>query len=232
MALRAIWPEVPWTICYIILNTCKSVRRHVFVIVYLRQKTSSDKIRSILYIYCMLVREIWKLIHPRVSYSPRARVLYFPRGIWYSWVNKFAYFLNPHAMNILLYRMKPRKHIHVKYCWQTYFKSIGTLPQTFKNHIHNNIVKVACKWCVLSASDVFLSKNDNSGRKTEVSEGVEYDIFFTEYDFCPVWSRVLIFTYCPIKLIYWWLLIYEDLRYNKLKYWPATLTRQIGKIKT
>jgi hypothetical protein len=44
--LTAIWPEVPWTICYIILNTCKSVRRHVSVIVYLRQKTSSDKIRK------------------------------------------------------------------------------------------------------------------------------------------------------------------------------------------
>jgi hypothetical protein len=29
------------------------------------------------------------------------------------------------------------------------------------------------------------------------------------YDFCPVWSRVLIFTHCPIKLIYLWLLIYE-----------------------
>jgi hypothetical protein len=34
--------------------------------------------------------------------------------------------------------------VHVKYCWQTYFKSIGTLSQTFKNHIHNNIVTVAC----------------------------------------------------------------------------------------
>jgi hypothetical protein len=43
------------------------------------------------------------------------------------------------------------------------------------------------KWCVPSASNVFLSKNDNSGGKTrEASEGVEYD-------FCPVWSRVLIF---------------------------------------
>jgi hypothetical protein len=31
---------------------------------------------------------------------------------------------------------------------------------------------------------------------------VEYDIYFTEYDFCPVWSRVLMFTHCPIKLIY------------------------------
>ena len=29
-----------------LLNTCKSVRRHVFVIVYLRQKMSSDKIRK------------------------------------------------------------------------------------------------------------------------------------------------------------------------------------------
>ena len=101
----------------------------------------------------MLVREIWKFIHPRVSY--------FPRATWYLWVNKFSYFLNPHAINVLLYRMKPRKHVHVKYCWQTYFKSIGKLSQTFKNHIHNNIVTVACKWCVPSASDVFLSKNDN-----------------------------------------------------------------------
>jgi len=138
---------------------------------------------------------------------PRGRC---PRGIWYSWVNKFSYFLNPHAINVLLYRMKPRKHIHVKYCWQTHFKSIGTLSQTFKNHIHNNIVTVACKWCVPSASDVFLSKNDNSvGKTREASEGVEYDVYFTEYDFCPVWSRVLIFTHCPIKLIYLWSLIYE-----------------------
>ena len=50
-----------------------------------------------------------------------------PQGIWYSKVNNFSYFLNPYAINVLLYRMKPRKHIHVKYCWQTYFKSIGTL---------------------------------------------------------------------------------------------------------
>jgi hypothetical protein len=128
-----------------------------------------------------------------------------PRGIWYSWVNTFSYFLNPHAMNVLLYRMKPRKHIHVKYCWQTYFKSIGTLSQIFKNHIHNNIVTVACRWCVPSASNVFLSKNDNSGGKTrEAPEGVEYDIYFMEYDFCPVWSRVLIVTHYPIKLIYLW----------------------------
>jgi hypothetical protein len=127
-----------------------------------------------------------------------------------SWVNKFSYFLNPHAINVLLYRMKPRKHIHVKYCWQAYFKSIGTLSQTFKNHIHNYIVTVTCKWCVPSASEVLLSKNDNSGGKTrEASEGVEYDIYFTEYDCCPAWSRVLIFTHCPIKLIYLWLLIYE-----------------------
>jgi hypothetical protein len=111
----------------------------------------------------------------------------------------------------LLYRMKPRKHMHVEYCWQTYFKSIGTLSQTLKNHIHNNIVTIACKWCVPSASVVLLSKNDNYGGKIrEASEGVEYDIYFTEYDFFPVWSRVPIFTHCPIKLIYLWLLIYEE----------------------
>jgi hypothetical protein len=36
--------NIIWTICYIILNKCKFVRRHVFVIVYLRQKTSLGKI--------------------------------------------------------------------------------------------------------------------------------------------------------------------------------------------
>jgi tetratricopeptide (TPR) repeat protein len=40
-----------------------------------------------------------------------------PKGkMIYSWVNEFSYFLNLHAINVLLYRMKPRKHIHVKYC--------------------------------------------------------------------------------------------------------------------
>jgi hypothetical protein len=68
--------------------------------------------------------------------------------------------------------------------------------------------------CVPSASDLFLSKNDNSvGKTREASEGVEYDIYFTEYDFCPVWSRVLIFTHCPIKLIYLWLLIWGIIIY-------------------
>ena len=62
-----------------------------------------------------------------------------PMGIWYWWGNHFSYFLLPYNINVLLYRMKPRKHIHVKYYWKTYFKSIGTLSQTFKNHIHNNI---------------------------------------------------------------------------------------------
>ena len=126
-----------------------------------------------------------------------------PRGIWYSWGNTFSYFLNPHAINVLLDRMKPRKHTYVKYCWQTYFKSIaiGTLSQTFKNHIHN-------KWCIPSASDVFLSKNDNSGgRIHEASEGVEYEFYCTEYDSCHMWLHVLIFIHYPIKLIYVWSLI-------------------------
>jgi hypothetical protein len=139
----------------------------------------------------MLVREKWKFIHPRVSYSPRA--------IWYLWVNKFSYFLYPHAINVLLYRMKPRKHIYwyVKYCWQTYFKSIGTLSQIFKNHI----VTVDFKWWFR----VLLSFSCQRTISLAASEVVEYDFYFTEYDFCPVWSRRgLIFTHCPIKLIYLW----------------------------
>jgi hypothetical protein len=80
---------------------------------------------------------------------------------------------------------------HIPSLWKTrgfsrqsyaYVKSIGTLSQIFKKHI----VTVAFKWCVLSASDVFLSKNDNSDGKTrESSKVMEYDFYFTEYDFCP-----------------------------------------------
>ena len=39
-------------------------------------------------------------------YSPKSII--FPKG------KKFSYFLNLHAINVLLYRMKPRKHIYVK----------------------------------------------------------------------------------------------------------------------
>jgi hypothetical protein len=62
----------------------------------------------------MQVREIWKCIHPRISYSPRALL----------------------SGNMIL--LGEYIFIFVKYYWQTYFKSIGTLSQTFKNHIHNN----------------------------------------------------------------------------------------------
>ena len=93
----------------------------------------------------------WKKI---LKYN-NIHLLHTGEGIWYSWVNKFSYFLYPPAINVLSYRKKPRKHIYVKYYWETYFKSIRMLSQIFKNHI----VTVACKWCVPSASDVFMSKN-------------------------------------------------------------------------
>jgi hypothetical protein len=53
-------------------------------------------------------------------------------GIWYSWVNTFSYFLNSHAINVLLYRMKPRKHIHVKYC-PPLRKPRGFFPQSYRS---------------------------------------------------------------------------------------------------
>ena len=119
-----------------------------------------------------------------------------PRWIWYSWVNTFSYFLYPHAITILLYQMKPRTHI----CVNTACKHILIPLERRLGYL-----KTTCKWCVPIASDVFPSKNDNSDGKTrEASEGMEYDFYFTEYDFCPVWSYVLIFTHCPIKLIYLW----------------------------
>jgi hypothetical protein len=80
--------------------------------------------------------------------------------------------------------------------------SISSSDGTWKRFSAVAIVTVACKWCIPSASDVFLSQNDNSGGKTrEASQGMECDFYFTEYEFCPVWSR---FTNCPIKLIYLW----------------------------
>jgi hypothetical protein len=91
------------------------------------------------------------------------------------------------------------------YMWNTAGKHILSPLERCLSFSAVAIVTVACKWCIPSASDVFLSKNDNSGGKTcKASEGVEYDFYFTKYDFCPVWSRVLIFTHCPIKLIYLW----------------------------
>ena len=57
--------------------------------------------------------------------------------------------------------------------------------------------KSHCNGCLQMMRSECLSKNDNSGGKTcEASEVVEYD-------FCPVWSRVLIFNHCPIKLFNW-----------------------------
>jgi hypothetical protein len=56
------------------------------------------------------------------------------------------------------------------------------LSQTFKNNIHNNN-EIQDQYPT-SSSDVFLSKNDNSGGKTrEASDGVEYDFYLTEYDY-------------------------------------------------
>ena len=76
-------------------------------------------------------------------------------------MNKFSYFLNPHAINVLLYRMKPRKHIYVKYCRQTYFKSIGTLSQIFKNHTCQRTINLARKPARLPRgwNMIFISRN-------------------------------------------------------------------------
>ena len=96
-----------------------------------KSECNSDICNFILYIYCMLVREIWKLIHPRVSYSPRA----MPE-VNMILVGKYIFIFPVPACNTyLIYRMKPRTHIYVKYCWQAYFKSIGTLSRIFKNHM-------------------------------------------------------------------------------------------------
>ena len=52
--------------CYCISKTKKRIRTKS------GRKHYIYRARSILYIYCMLMKEIWKCIHPRVSYSLRA----------------------------------------------------------------------------------------------------------------------------------------------------------------
>ena len=111
-----------------------------------------------------------------------------PRGIWYSWVNKFSYFLNPYTINVLLYRMKPRKHIHVKYCWKAYLehclrhlKTTSTTSDAFRVPLtfsYQKTITLAWKpaslrgdwiwflfhgiWflsCVITCSDIYLLSN-------------------------------------------------------------------------
>jgi hypothetical protein len=76
-----------------------------------------------------------------VQCNPRGQC---PRWIWYSWINNFSNFLYPHAITMLLYRMKPRTHIYARYCWQAYFKSIGTLSRICRL---NNELICTCTLC-------------------------------------------------------------------------------------
>ena len=102
----------------------------------------------ILYIHCMLVREIWKCIHPRVSYSLRAT----PEGKMRLVGEYIFIFPEPACYECFIIPNETKKTYTCKILLANIF---GALSQTFKNHIHN-------KWCVPSASDVFLSKNVNS----------------------------------------------------------------------
>jgi hypothetical protein len=81
--------------------------------------------------------------------------------------------------------------------------SISSSDGTWKPFTAVAIVTVACKWCVPpSAADVFLSKNDNSsGKPVRFPRGWNMIFISADYAFRPVWSRVLIFTHCPIKLV-------------------------------
>jgi hypothetical protein len=92
----------------------------------------------------MRVQEIWKFIHLRVSYSPRAiyspTSIIFPsgvalRGIWYSWVNKFSYFPLQHAINVYYYLIVKFYMFYKVFFIFNYFWGFGFLvfywPVTF-----------------------------------------------------------------------------------------------------
>jgi len=167
----------------------------------------------ILYIYCMLVREIWKCIHPRVSYSP--------------WVNKFAYFLYPHAINVLLYRMKPGKHIYVKYCWQTYSKSIGTLSQIFKNHIVTSPANDAFRVPLTFSCERTITLAGKPARIPKwwnmiiISRNMILSCVITCSDFYPLSNEINLFMVINI----WGIIIYLRFYYMYLYSYTCTTTQ-------
>jgi hypothetical protein len=133
---------------------------------------------DILYIYCMLVREIWKFIHPRVSY--------FLREIWYSWVNKFSeeIFLKL-AIVLKISKSSWNTAYHI-----TTFKKIETKKQTFIWYCLNKKDKTYMCWCL-----------DSPSWKYENLFTQEYHIFWGKYDtrgwinFHISWTRMLLMFY-------------------------------------
>jgi hypothetical protein len=87
MPFRFVWLFRPWYICIVSDDTCTCIYIDIqwpcaillfsitlfitFMVLYNIIKPYNSFF-MIIYIYCMLVREIWKFIHPRVSYSLRA----------------------------------------------------------------------------------------------------------------------------------------------------------------
>jgi hypothetical protein len=99
---------------------------------------------------------------------------------------------------------------HIRAEKVTYYRDFlkNALPRLFIKlktglHYREYIIQIYHVW------EGYLRKIPVERRKISQAEWrvkfrVEYDFYFTEYDFCPVWSRVLNFTHCPIKLIYLW----------------------------
>jgi hypothetical protein len=104
------------------------------------------------------------------------------RGIWYSWVNKFSYFLNLYAINVLLYRMG---------------RNVGLRAIFLIDQIVFSWILILNLFIVVDVVFKCLRQRSN-GLKLYLPEGVEYDFYFMEYDFYHVWSCVLILTHCPI----------------------------------
>jgi hypothetical protein len=96
----------------------------------------------------LVVDVVFKWLRQRYLFNQEYHIPWgqHPRGIWYSWVNTFSYFLNPYSINVLLYRMKPRKHIYLKYCWQAILNIIWQIVHGTSSQIPLNIM---ISWRVL-----------------------------------------------------------------------------------
>jgi hypothetical protein len=138
-----------------------------------------------------------KIYSPKSIIFPEgnARGKYDTRG----WINFI--FSEPACYKCFIIPNETKKtHTHVNYCWQTYFKSIGTLSQTFKHHIHNNIVTVACKWDAFRVPLTFSCQRTItlSGKPVRLPKG--WNMIFI--------SRNMIFVLCDH--VFWFLPIVQS----------------------
>ena len=105
----------------------------------------AKRLRGIWYSWVNKFREIWKFIHPRVSYFPKAA----PDGNMILVGEYIFLFPEPACYKCFIIPNETKKTDTCKILLESiFFKCIGTLSQTFKNHCngHLHVMRSECLW--------------------------------------------------------------------------------------